>query len=132
MTSRNDDDRPTLLSGRAFPLDITILIVEDESIVAWDVEQLFRDYGVKNILSAQTLGQAKEFLIQHHDIAVVLLDLKLNDGLGSDLIDELTGRSIPIVITTGYFGHEDHRFPVLFKPYSSMVLLETVLDAIHK
>ena len=50
---------------RMFQPDAVILIVEDELIIAWDVEQAFRDSGVTNVLVASSLKLACLLLSSH-------------------------------------------------------------------
>ena len=114
-----------------FPENAKILIVEDEQIIAWDVESLLRDHGVLRILVASSLQQAREHLAQHNDINLALLDLKLGDGSGLELISSLQQRNIPIVITTGYPVPDAGKIPVLYKPCSPGHLIAMALEAIQ-
>ena len=113
-----------------FPTGAKILIVEDESIIAWDVEQIFRDRGVREVLVAPSLRQARISLAEHPDIGLVLIDLKLGDGSGTDLIDDLAAKGIPAIVTTGYDYQSGGRVPVVSKPYAAETLVATALNAI--
>jgi DNA-binding NtrC family response regulator len=113
-----------------FPAGTKILVVEDESIIAWDVEQIFRDLGAREILVAPSLRLARAHLAAHPDIGLVLIDLKLEDGSGAGLIDEAAAKGIPAVVTTGYDYCGGGRVPVVSKPYAAETLVAAALNAI--
>ncbi len=113
-----------------FPAGLTILVVEDESIIAWDVEQLLRDHGASEVLIAPSLKKARAFLAGHDGIGLVIVDLKLEDGNGGDLIEETAAKGIPTIITTGYDSFTGGGIPVISKPYGAKTLITAVLCAI--
>lgn len=110
--------------------DLKVLIVEDENIIAWDLEELLHEFGVANVLSAASLKQAREALAAHDDINLVLLDLKLQDGHGDELVSELKEKNIPLIVLTGYSPGGSFDFPILSKPYSTQSLLEAIKRAL--
>lgn len=109
-----------------------MLVVEDENIIAWDIEAVLRKHGVEEVLCALNLRQARDHLRSHPNIAVALLDLRLGEESGEELIDELKERNIAIVLTTGYSEHGEPDLPTVPKPYSYPLLLRTILDALKQ
>lgn len=105
----------------------TILIIEDEKLVAWDVEQTLRDYDYHHITVTSSVRGAR-CLIQmvEIDISLVILDLKLEDGDGSVLIEEFLDLGIAVVVMTGYSGYEHRSAPVLCKPFRTSQLIDAV------
>jgi len=93
-----------------------ILIVEDnEDHLALTVEAL-EDAGVGNpIRTAGTLGEARAYLLEQADDlpCVVLLDVRLPDGSGMDLLREIRQhallRVLPVVVLTSSDNTPDIR-----------------------
>lgn len=130
MTPDNENRKPAQ-AARRFAPHHKILVVEDEGLVAWNVEEVLRENGATQIYFHSTLEAARKELAAHPDIALVLLDLKLRDGHGGELIDELQARGIAVVITTGYSSVDRTDVPVLFKPYSAEQLLDAAFEALR-
>jgi DNA-binding NtrC family response regulator len=83
-----------LLAGKS------ILVVEDESLIAMNVEYSLNDAGAATVIIASSVAQAQAALTKGtYDAAIV--DFRLPDSDASVLIDELSGREIPVVVTTG-------------------------------
>jgi DNA-binding response OmpR family regulator len=78
-----------------------VLIVEDEYLVAMDVETSLQAMGVKAIDIATTLFQAKESLLRDKPDCV-LLDVSLSDGMSYELARHLREHAIPFGFVSGY------------------------------
>lgn len=78
-----------------------VLIVEDEYLVAMDVETSLQAMGVDTIDIATTLFQAKESLSRAKPDCV-LLDVSLSDGMSYELARHLREHSIPFGFVSGY------------------------------
>lgn len=126
--SRSESSRHDLV----FPPGTVMLIVEDENIVAWDIELVFQKLGVAEIHCAPNVTQARLLLNRHPAISIVLLDLRLGDESGAVLIDDLVAMGAAIVLTTGLDDDSGHKFPVVMKPYDYERLVHTVLEAVAK
>ncbi len=94
-----------------------VLVVEDEMLVAMQIEDMLSDLGCTSITSAATIETALDF-IAANTFDLAMLDVNL-DGTRSFVIAEaLSEREIPFAFATGYSVNE--RFgdrPVLNKPY---------------
>jgi CheY-like chemotaxis protein len=109
-----------------------ILIVEDQSLIALDLQALLADYGCSNILMANNLQNACFQLMRNSDINLVLVDVELRDGSGMELIEVLRRRHIPMIFTTGYSASEVVTdAPVVMKPYSSEKLMAVILAVLN-
>jgi DNA-binding NtrC family response regulator len=105
----------------------TILIVEDEKLVAWDIEQILRDHDFQNIMVTTSVRGAREIIESlAGQISLVILDLKLEDGDGTVLIDEFTDHNIAVLVVTGYSCFKQAKVPVLYKPFSTNALLQAI------
>ncbi len=98
-----------------------VLIVEDEYLVAMDVETSLQSMGVHTIDIATTLSQAKEALLRARPDCV-LLDVSLSDGTSYELARHLKDYSIPFGFVSGYgdtsgFPADFADAPLLDKPF---------------
>jgi DNA-binding response OmpR family regulator len=82
----------------------SVLIVEDEPLIALDIVEGFRTAGA-SILSAHTLRDALR-LAGHPDVSAAVVDFGLSDGDGVALCERLTAHKIPFVLHSGY-AHVD-------------------------
>ena len=98
-----------------------VLLVEDNALIAMDLEDIFEGFGCEVIGPVGTLKEALERLDQEQiDVAVV--DYLLEDGNAGPLAETLNERSIPFALCTGagegeissLFPHT----PILSKPYN--------------
>lgn len=78
------------------------LVVEDHLGMQLLYQSVLTDWGF-SVTVAGTLAQAKSlWRLRRPD--VVLLDVALPDGTGSELLDDLEGTSVPVVIVSAYEG----------------------------
>ena len=110
-----------LLTGRS------ILIVEDEPLIALDIETAFERAGAR-VITASRLEKA-EALVEQDGLTAAVLDHALGDGDSTHLCERLKERAIPFVIYSG-FGEKEgacQHAPHVSKPASPEVLVTTVV-----
>lgn len=111
----------------------SVMILEDEALVAMMMESVLRDLGVENVAIFPDCAAARE-TASSGDIDCAILDLRVRDGTTTEVADILMLRGIPIIFSTGSLGEERserHRhLPVITKPFSDDVLRLAVLDAV--
>ena len=110
------------LSGR------TVLILEDEAIVAFALEDMLLDIGASVVLTS-TIEQGFA-CADDPEIALAVLDVNVNGMKSYAFAEALQQRAVPIVFATGY-GEAEHppRFanaPTLTKPYTRQQLVQVV------
>jgi CheY-like chemotaxis protein len=116
------DSSPSLL-GRA-----RILLVEDDFIVAFDMQTMLEEQGAQVIGPASSVAQART-LLSGANPNIAVLDVNLNGELVFPLTEDLQQRGIPFVFATAYA--DDHRLypasaqhaPRLAKPVLPNVLV---------
>lgn len=121
---------PRPLAGRQ------ILLVEDQALIAMDVEDALRNLGAASIVSAPSVQAALDELVKSvPDCAV--LDINLAGETSIQLAEALLSQSVPFIFATGYressmipqkFSH----VPIVRKPVSSNALAEKLLLVIQQ
>ena len=108
------------------------LVLEDEPIVAFALEDMLLELGFEEVQLATTLEAALRHLeARAPDVAV--LDVNIRGERSYGLADKLSGSGVPFVFATGY-GNAEHpealkATPTLTKPYS-LDDLKAVLTAL--
>src|SRR3954463_13150338 len=77
-----------------------ILIVEDQAIIALDLESAVEDANGQVIGPASTVREALK-LLHANEVDAAILDANLPDGDVTPVAEELIDRGIPFVISTG-------------------------------
>ena len=118
---------PPLLDG------LRILVLEDEFLIAMDVEQLCRDYGAGDVVIARDLAE-----IDRHDVVAqfdaAIVDLMVGGASTRDFASQLRESGVPFVFASGYSDADEIKasFPgirLVTKPYSGDDLVEAVAAA---
>ena len=109
---------------------VTVLIIEDEFLIAADLQRIVEGAGAGPVLLASSTAAAHGFLDGDRPIDLGILDLKLGSEDGIPLARELRDRGIPFIVVTGL----DHTidFPdvdVVQKPYADREIAEALVKA---
>lgn len=113
----------------------TILIVEDEMLVACDMQDILEDHGYRCAGIAPDLSSAQRYFDDPVDLALV--DLNLRDGLtGPQIGERLSSAGVPVIFITanpaqlgdGVAG----TIGVLTKPTDEKTLLDAVSYALAR
>ncbi len=108
-----------------------LLIVEDDKKLREEFARMLENSGYE-VFQAGLVSTALMHL--DLDLAVVVLDLRLPNGYGKKVVDELKGKrdDVPVVIMTGYPADAPTGWPVvevLPKPCKGADLLCAVVNA---
>jgi DNA-binding NtrC family response regulator len=117
-----------------------VLVVEDEPGLREGLVGAVETLGHR-ALAAAGLGEARA-LLATESVDCVLLDIRLRDGDGLDLLRELRAgahRDVPVIVATAYGDSErtiramrDGAFDYLTKPFDFPALLATVERAVRQ
>ncbi|MFN7024682.1 MAG: HWE histidine kinase domain-containing protein [Pseudorhizobium sp.] len=124
-------------SGTAPPdfSQVELLLVEDQMLIAADVEAILSDYGLNNVTTTPSVTEAMRRLEQFTP-HVAILDVNLGSGTSLPVAQELLRRGIPFVFATGYSDRAiipDHLdVPILRKPYEASVLIRTIIRVLTR
>jgi DNA-binding response OmpR family regulator len=78
----------------------SILLMEDEIIIAMDVEDILHGAGFERIETVSSCRAAEEWLTVN-DPELVVMDIELTDGDSGAIARSLRGRGIPFIVYTG-------------------------------
>ena len=110
----------------------TILVVEDEPLIALDIVDGLKAAGAV-VFGAHTVRDGVRF-VDHPDLSAAILDFGLSDGDGTALCARLNERRVPFILHTGYTHvHEACRAGVVVPkpatPYQLVSAVEKLLRA---
>lgn len=100
---------------------ISILIVEDEALIAAMLQDMLEDLGARVIGPAYTLEIGCE-LARTAACDAALLDVSIRGETVAPVAKILAGRGVPFILATGYGGELANAWPgapVIEKPYST-------------
>lgn len=79
----------------------TALILEDEPLIAMDLENSLRDVGF-DVSIVGTCADATEWLeVCRPDIVIVIVDIELRDGSSHAVVEQLVEDGLPFIVHSG-------------------------------
>lgn len=111
---------------------LSILIVEDEPMIAMDIAQAFEDCG-SHVTITNTLRHAA-ILIEHDELSGAILDHSLGSFNSSVIYARLQERGIPFIIYTGLLPEAGIPVDALhvIKPATNSTLITAMLNLISQ
>ncbi len=107
----------------------SILVVEDDPLLAMDLEWTLKQAGFAVIGPAITTTEAFD-LLRAHSPDLIILDLNLGGEMAFPVADHLANTGIPFLILSGHSRRmmpAQHRnWPFVQKPYVAATLLRKV------
>jgi|SoiMethySBSTD1v2_1073268.scaffolds.fasta_scaffold1127754_1 CheY-like chemotaxis protein len=117
--------------------DLSVMLLEDEFLIALDAEDILDSLGVKDVQVVNTIAKAT-VMAQSANIDVAILDLNINGAMSFGVAEILLARRIPIVFASGYElrGRIDAEMEDtvvhLRKPYTGETLKAALEEALSK
>lgn len=117
------------------PAETTLMVVEDEYLVAMSIELVLQDAGYAVVGPIPNVDEALEVVAsQSADLA--LLDVNVAGHRVYPVADALFSRQVPFIFLTGCEGADlPDRFagtPLLVKPFSAEGLLKAIDGALQQ
>lgn len=114
----------------------SILILEDEYLIAMDVEQTCIECGARQVTIVRSLDQLRDQPLDSLEFDAAIIDLRLGGETTTHFAHELTRRRIPFVFATGLndtaeLSEEFPGVPVIGKPYSGEELVRILAGVIQ-
>ena len=132
----SSEEHPDVAMKSATRLDpaIRVLLVEDQMLIAMDVEGMLADQGIDHVVTAASVVDAIAKLADFKpDVAI--LDVNLGTGTSIELAEVLIRSGTPFLFATGY-GNSTMipsafaKVPVVRKPYDSLSLTSAIAAAV--
>ena len=116
------------------PLDLfsrkLVLLVEDEPLIALDIEDHLRKVGARVITAGYF--DAALYMAEHPDLSGAIVDLRLGVESAIPICRRLAHRSVPFVVYTGHSAGAVERewpsVPIIQKPAKA----EEIIDALSR
>lgn len=112
MLSRKDDA----------PAILTVFVVEDEALVALNLEDMLGELGHRVLGPAMRIARARAMIEGDFSADVAILDVNVAGEPVFPVAEMLAGRGVPIVFATGYdrdgLPAAWHGCAILQKPYT--------------
>ncbi|MEA2947940.1 MAG: hypothetical protein QOI40_3270, partial [Alphaproteobacteria bacterium] len=121
------------LSGGQTP---QVLVVEDEALLAMELEQVVQTLGCHVIGPARSLAEAVRLAAGEPRPDVAVLDVNLAGEMVFPAADILATRGVPVLFATGYgsaatlAGRDTQAVTVLRKPYPTKLLADALSHAL--
>jgi DNA-binding NtrC family response regulator len=113
------------------------LVLDDEFLIALDIQQILELAGAKHVVSVATASEAMELFRRDSNFDLAVLDVKLGGSEGNSLgvASMLAKAGTPFVFLTGMRTDNVHaqkfpQAPVVEKPYDALALLDAVQRAL--
>ena len=121
--------------GRADLSGNTLLLVEDQLLIALDVESMLGELGITDVTTSGSVADAMKKLSSVSP-TVAVLDVNLGNETSIPIARELTRRRIPFVFATGYGERgmvpvEFAEIPLVRKPYDSESLMSALVRVMN-
>lgn len=116
---------------------IKILIVEDELLAAKRLERIISElpYPIEIIDKSHSVASTVKYLKTNPEVDLLLMDIKLGDGLSLDILEQVDINK-PIIFTTAFDDYtlkafKLHSVDYLLKPIDPDELTEAIKKYIH-
>ena len=109
-----------------------VLLVEDEPLIALDIEHRLRSEGAR-VITAGHLDAAL-YMAEHPDLSSAVVDLCLGEESATPIFRRLAHRNLPFVVYTGYateaLAREWPAATIIQKPASLNVIADALARAL--
>ncbi|WP_299967943.1 HWE histidine kinase domain-containing protein [uncultured Roseobacter sp.] len=114
----------------------TVLILEDNMVIALDASDIMTAHGAKAVRLASSVDDALEIMADE-EITLAVLDINLGSQTSLPVAQKLDAMGIPFVLATGYGDVENMlteypKAPVVQKPFTSESLLRQIDTALAR
>lgn len=111
---------------------MTVLVVEDEYLIALEAQRVIEEAGAGEILLANSVTEVRKLLADGPKIDVAVLDLGLGTEDASPLIGEFGESGIALLVATGFDRGAPEGVPRLSKPYRDTELVAAIRRLLGK
>ncbi len=116
-------------------LTCSVIVVEDEPLIAADIEFAAEDAGCEVLGIARTIDEAFE-LLEAKACQGAILDANLNGESARPVMDYLEEKAVPYIIVSGYLRSQldlvKEETVMIGKPFSLSELTDTIRQEIYQ
>jgi two-component SAPR family response regulator len=115
----------------------TILLLEDEALIAMDIEKMLGKMAAGSVASFGSCSDASEWLA-HNSPDIAILDIQLRDGECLEVADILVQRNIPFIVHSARRSVSGERYRIFLnglwipKPSVPQDLMQGVENVLPK
>lgn len=113
---------------------LRVFLVEDEALIAMDLEMILQDLGCVIVGAAMRFDQAEEMVDGAIEADVAVLDVNLGGREVFPLAERLSASGVAIIFATGYDGGRIagpwRGAPVLQKPFTAEDVARSLMSAL--
>jgi DNA-binding response OmpR family regulator len=114
---------------------LRVLVVEDDLLIAMDLEATLEDFGCTVVGPCERLDKALQ--AAERDVDAAIVDMNLRGEHSFPVIERLRARRVPTIVCSGYVDLPDIQerlagIPMLPKPCSPTRLLGMLEDLIER
>ncbi|HEY9057563.1 MAG TPA: response regulator [Aurantimonas sp.] len=113
---------------------LKIFVVEDESLVAMQLEDMLFDLGCEVVGLAMRLNGAHEMIDAGIEVDVAILDVNVGGEKVYPVAERFRSAGVPVIFATGYgrsgLEQEWQSCPVLQKPYTERQIESSIGSAL--
>ena len=115
------------------PSELRLLVVEDESLIALELEDLLTELGHRVVEVCGTVPRALALVDRHAgELDAAILDANLGGTSATAIARQLEARQIPFVIASGYTADELRGLglegPRIGKPYRKQEIASALAE----
>lgn len=126
-----------MVNGNEGLSGLRILVVEDEFVIAMDIEAILQKCGCEVVGPVSSVAAALDAVRRDDRLDGVLLDINLQGEPSVAVAEAVKERGVPFVIVTGYEGREiDEKIlresPRLRKPFDSAGLTAAMMETFEQ
>ena len=109
-----------------------ILLLEDEAIIAFAVEDMLIELGCTIVGPALNLQEAMALATADEDIDAAILDVNINDARSYSVAQALEQRGVPFVFASGYdesgIAWDGEPVEIIAKPYRKDQIERAIIE----
>jgi CheY-like chemotaxis protein len=83
-----------------------VLVVEDELLIAMDLEQMLQDLGFRESMLVSSCAEAERWLAAHKPIFAIL-DIRVRGGTCEAVAHHMVDHRIPFIVSSGIEANDD-------------------------
>lgn len=115
---------------------LSILVVEDEYLIAMDMDMTLTNLGARVVGPAPSVEVALNAIDNDETLDLAVMDINLGDERSYPIAEVLAERGVPVIFVTGYddliVPAPFSTYPRLNKPFNPSALQSLILSSVSE